>query len=251
MSEPRPDFAGTTADDEFEVNNDQTASDSTLHGEPPLADDEAPDVDRDRTGSDTALDEEPSGLDADQDTFDAVPVGSQSLADSNSAASDTEPDPATAAVAATDGGLDAEEHASGRAPLTLGKPVVPGPNAAADPSGVDDPVAAFEPDAGSNARWREIQATFVDDPRGSVERALQAVDDEVAAVIDTLRRRQEQLAPVGQANANGQTSVLQDADQPDALAASSNPGDTERLRIVLRDCRAFWTDLAELGDRLG
>jgi hypothetical protein len=230
MSETRHDFPGTTTDEPSEVDADRTASDTAPDTEPFVADAEPAGLDTDRTGSDSMTDSEPGA------------------SDSEPAASDTELDSPTAAFDAADRGLDKEEPAPGRAHLALGEPVVR-PNSAAGPGAAVEPTADGQPGAGSDARWREIQATFVDDPGGSVEQALRAVDDEVTAVIDALRRRQEELAPVGQPR--GQTSVGQAADQPDVLAAGSNPGDTERLRIALRECRAFWADLAELGDRLG
>jgi hypothetical protein len=268
MSETRSDFPGTTADDLSGVDTDRTASDTPPDTEPFLTDSDAADLDTDRTASDTApdtesesdteptasetaddaeLDSEGFPLDTDLDGSDTARVGSESPRDTESAASDTELGTATAAFDAADG-RDTEEPASGRAHLSLGKPVVTRPNLAGlSAAGV--PAGGGEPGADSNARWREIQANFVDDPRGAVERALQAVEDEVTVVIEALRQRQEALAPAGQAG--GQTNAGQAADELSLSAAGSDPGDTERLRIALRDCRAFWTDLAELGDRLG
>jgi hypothetical protein len=266
MSETRPDFPGITADEPSEVDNDRTGSDGTLHTEP-LANGEPSAVNAERTASDALPDAEPrvsevegdaeptvSGaagdaepdaerfpVDTDPRGFDAVRVGSLSMRDTEPATSDAELDTATAASGAADRELDAKGPASGRAHLALGNPVVARPDFAAGPS------APGEPGADSDARWREIQATFVDDPRGSVEQALRAVDDEVTAVLDALRRRQEALAP---SRAPGQTNGGQ-AYQLSGLAAGSNPGDTEQLRIALRDCRAFWRDLDELSDRLG
>jgi hypothetical protein len=87
---------------------------------------------------------------------------------------------------------------------------------------------ASRPDQmGTTQQWLDIQATFVDDPSGSVQLALQAVDGALTTFVDGLRQRQAALTP--------------DAD----------PGDTERLRATLRSCRAFWENLASLGDQLG
>lgn len=262
MSETRPDFSSTPGDEPSEVGNDRPGSYGTLHAEP-LANGGLSAINTERTASDTPPDTEPFVADAEPADLDMNRTGSDSAPYRDAAALDTEPtahdtEPAasdaelgtaTAASDPADRGLDTEEPASGRAHLTLGEPVVARPDFAPDPSAVGGPAANGKPGADSDARWREIQAAFVDDPHGSVEQALQAVDDEVIALIGALRRRQEALAPVGQAA--GQANVGLAADQPEVLAASPNPGDTERLRIALRDCRTFWADLAELGDRLG
>lgn len=66
-------------------------------------------------------------------------------------------------------------------------------------------------------RWDEAQGAFVDDPPGSV-RAADALASEVAdAVIAEIEARREALR-----------TALEDAD-----------GDTEALRVTLRDHRAF------------
>lgn len=70
-------------------------------------------------------------------------------------------------------------------------------------------------------RWREVQAGFVDDPRESVERADQLVDEAVAAITS---RRQ------------GLVDRWKNSDQ----------GDTENLRLALRDYRSLLEDLVGL-----
>jgi hypothetical protein len=74
--------------------------------------------------------------------------------------------------------------------------------------------------------WQNIQALFVDDPRGSVELALQAVDGALATFVDGLREQQAALTP------------------------DARLGDTERLRATLRSSRAFCENLVRLGDQL-
>ncbi len=90
-------------------------------------------------------------------------------------------------------------------------------------------------DAGASApgldeRWHDIQAMFVDDPRGSVQQAAAAADAAVSALVQTLQQRQAALVPAG--------------------SVSGDPGDTEQLREALRSYRIFCQNLAELGQQL-
>jgi hypothetical protein len=91
---------------------------------------------------------------------------------------------------------------------------------------------AVQDDEQTGPRWSDIQALFVDDPRGSVERALEATHGGLMTVISVLRL-QEGPIPA-------------DPSGPPGAA----PADTERLRVALRSCRTFWQDLAELDDLL-
>ena len=65
-------------------------------------------------------------------------------------------------------------------------------------------------------QWQAIQALFVDDPKGSVQRAAAAADEEVKAFVASLQREQEAL----------RTSWANDAS-------------TEDLRTALQQYRAF------------
>jgi hypothetical protein len=62
---------------------------------------------------------------------------------------------------------------------------------------------------------------FVDDPRGSIAKAASLVDDAIEAFIAASRERQASLA-----------SSWQTLD-----------GDTEQLRAVFREYRAFWNSV--------
>jgi hypothetical protein len=77
--------------------------------------------------------------------------------------------------------------------------------------------------ANLNARWREIQAMFVDDPRSSAEMAAGLVDDSVLALVASVREQQDSL-----------------------LAAwhGENAG-TEELRAAVQHYRAFGGRLAD------
>ncbi len=76
-------------------------------------------------------------------------------------------------------------------------------------------------------QWHDIQAMFVDDPRGSVELAAAAADSAVSALLETLHQRQSALAPAG--------------------TTSADPGGTEQLREALRSYRIFCQSLTEIG----
>lgn len=94
-----------------------------------------------------------------------------------------------------------------------------------------------EPQTGGNGQladvgqqWHDIQALFVDDPRGSVELAAAAAAATVSALVQTLQQRQAALAPSG--------------------SASTEAGDTEQLREALRSYRIFCQSLTDVGQRL-
>jgi hypothetical protein len=87
-------------------------------------------------------------------------------------------------------------------------------------------LAARREQPGTTEQWHDIQALFVDDPRGSVQLALQAVDGALTSFVDGLREQQAALTP------------------------DARLGDTERLRATLRSSRAFWENLVHLGDQL-
>lgn len=78
-------------------------------------------------------------------------------------------------------------------------------------------------------QWHDIQAMFVDDPPGSVQRAAQAADAAVAELSESLRQRQAALAPAG---------------------TSDDAHSTEQLREALREYRVFCERLAALAEEL-
>jgi hypothetical protein len=96
------------------------------------------------------------------------------------------------------------------------------PRAAAAP-----PAAAAAPGSpGSIApqRWSEILTTFVDDPRGSVKMAADAVDSAIEEIVTSVRARQQALA-----------SSWQDSG-----------ADTEQLRSALREYRRFGAQIQRM-----
>jgi hypothetical protein len=73
-------------------------------------------------------------------------------------------------------------------------------------------------------RWSEILASFVDDPRGSVKMAADAVDEAIDEFVNSLRARQRALAATWQ----------------------GAEGDTEQLRTALREYRRLGQRVQQL-----
>src|SRR5215469_9541369 len=80
-------------------------------------------------------------------------------------------------------------------------------------------------------RWSEIMVAFVDDPRGSVKMAADAVDEAIDEFVNSVRARQRDLASTWQ----------------------SAGADTEQLRIALREYRKLGQRVRQLdlGEKTG
>ena len=92
------------------------------------------------------------------------------------------------------------------------------------------PPAGARPDNGDVSReWHDIQAMFVDDPRGSVQLAAAAADAAVDALMAALHQRQAALTPAD---------------------AAHDSSETEQLREALRSYRIFCQEVADLGQHL-
>jgi hypothetical protein len=81
------------------------------------------------------------------------------------------------------------------------------------------PAAAITPQ-----RWSEIMVAFVDDPRGSVKMAVDAVDEAIDEFVNSVRARQHDLAATWQ----------------------SAGADTEQLRTALREYRKLGLRVQQL-----
>lgn len=92
--------------------------------------------------------------------------------------------------------------------------VAPGPFPGADPGELRE-------------RWRDLQASFVDDPREAVERADALLDETTASLHSALEAHIHELRE---------------------LWKSAGDGDTEQLRKALRDYRALLHRLLPLVD---
>jgi hypothetical protein len=89
------------------------------------------------------------------------------------------------------------------------------------------PVTTDNPAADLGQQWHDIQAMFVDDPRGSVEQAAAAADAAVSELTETLRRQQASL-----------------------VGADGDPAGTEELREALRGYRIFSHAVADVSRQL-
>lgn len=146
----------------------------------------------------------------------ADPAGPGSPATSSAPAALDEPglaEPATAErgmaePGLADRGMDEPGLAEPGVPATP-EPAVAGPAAAATGAGI--PAAAL-----SEQQWPAIQAMFVDDPKGSVQRAAGAADEVVKAFVASIEREQAALR-----------------------AAWENNASTEDLRTAIQRYRAF------------
>jgi hypothetical protein len=99
-----------------------------------------------------------------------------------------------------------------------------GPAVVAPRTPADDALAADIPPAIQDSRWREIQAMFVDDPRGSVEQAADLASETLRELTSLLRQREQTLR-----------SGWQDSS-----------ADTEELRTSLQGYRALIGQISEL-----
>jgi hypothetical protein len=99
---------------------------------------------------------------------------------------------------------------------------------AAGPTGLSP--AGQAAGTGLSQDWRDIQAAFVDDPRGAVRLAAEVTDAALNGLIASLRSRQEALS-----GASGDTAEHRD---------------TEQLRGELREYRVLCQSLAEIEQRL-
>ena len=141
----------------------------------------------------------------------ADPAGPGSPGTSSAPAALDEPglaEPGLAEPGIAEGGPDEPGVDEPGVPATS-EPAAAGPAAAATGAGI--PAAAL-----SEQQWPAIQAMFVDDPKGSVQRAAGAADEVAKAFVATIEREQAALR-----------------------AAWENDASTEDLRTALQRYRAF------------
>jgi len=107
-----------------------------------------------------------------------------------------------------DGGTGvSDETAPSSMPAQTSPPTTAAPTAQAEavPAEAVQAEAVRPSDQRMSQQWHDIQAGFVDDPRGAVRLAAQAADDALAALVTALRERQSAL---GSADATVDTEVL-------------------------------------------
>jgi hypothetical protein len=227
----RSDQVADRPDDAADRDEDQP--DASEHDEPIAArlgddddDDESDDTDEVRVVTAEVTGYQPAATAAEDDGA----AGDGNAAEDNLAAEDDDGAAAaySAQPAATDSGSDPdtswpESRAAAAAVTGADAPVAGG--VATDPAAGGSPATSPATGVDASADWHDIQALFVDDPRGSVQQAAAAAEAAVTALATTLHERQAALAP----------------------GASQ---DTEQLREALRGYRVFCQDLASLGQQL-
>jgi hypothetical protein len=129
---------------------------------------------------------------------------------------------------------DAPEHpAAADADIPTAEPGVVDASDNGSPSAVSAPDAELGPTRAApvagdgtspNARWHEILAMFVDDPRSSIELAASLVDDSAEALMTSVKERQYALLSAWQGDDAG----------------------TEEMRIALQQYRTFWNRIEDL-----
>jgi hypothetical protein len=195
---------------------DVAADDVTPAGDPVTSDEPASD---ELVGRPAAPETASTGLDQDPPPL-VVPAG-PAPADAPAApgwasasgaqAATTEPEaPVTPGHAAADASL-ADASTMDASTADAGIPATPASEPAGGPNGGGIPAAAL-----AGQQWPAIQAMFVDDPKGSVERAAAATDEVVKAFVASLQREQAGLR-----------------------AAWEKDTTTEDLRTALQQYRAF------------
>ena len=144
--------------------------------------------------------------------------------------------PEPAATGAQDTAAGAQDPVAGAREPVAGEPVMAeakelagagaqGPTAAEAQEPAVTAARADAHDPGISAqRWREILVAFVDDPRGSVNMAADAVDEAIDEFVNSIRDRQRALS-----------SSWQD---PQA--------GTEQFRTAVRDYRTLWHQVRQL-----
>lgn len=157
--------------------------------------------------------EAPTGTDAPAPVLDEdVVVLDSEAAVKDPAMTETARDPAETAG----------EPAVTQAPPTT--TAAPSPAGARSSAAAASPGSADSPSSISPQRWSEILVTFVDNPRGSVKMAADAVDSAIEEIMASVRARQQTLASSWQ----------------------SSETDTEQLRIALREYREFGAQVRQM-----
>lgn len=169
-----------------------------------------------RTAGDHQMDPETDQTVLIPDELASGPTGAMAAGDTPSADPTAPEYPDTAGL----GSAAAKPGGTGRADPVTG-PAVSAPGADSGPPR-PSPAAAGSTSAG--ARWHEIQAMFVDDPRSSAELAAGLAGDSADAVVASVRERQRALLSAWQGDDAG----------------------TEELRIAIQQYRAFWNRLEDL-----
>lgn len=101
-------------------------------------------------------------------------------------------------------------------------------------AGLDEPLLSDA--AGLRARWQQVQAGFVDDPRESVGNAADLIEQTAQALVGALRQRQRQLRVMWEGGPAGDSA-------PADGESATRGADTEHLRQMMRQYRALFNQL--------
>jgi len=169
-------------------------------------------------GAADAADHQPVVTDTDPETPDAADAADHQPVvtdtDSETPAAADPADDMLGATPAIDDVPAASEFDDGTGPPDL------------SPAGGDTTPAGPLASADLDQEWRDIQAAFVDDPRGAVRMAADATGTALSALIESLRERQ--------------SAVM-------SSEGSAGMQDTEHLRAALRQYRTFCQKIGEMG----
>ena len=225
---------GQLANDHDQVNLDNNLIERDVDLAEPEADPMAADADLAEPDADTiAPDADPIAPDADPIALDANlaepdgehigledptshPAGVSALADEESATSIASGYPGF-----TSDGPDGAEK-PGTADSSPSSPSLVSVDFTVSESITESHTAGNAPGAGGP--WSEIQAMFVDDPRASVERAADLVNDQVEELVQSVREWHRSMQAGWQAEYAG----------------------TEELRLALQRYRTFWNSIVDV-----
>ena len=186
-----------------------------------------PEQDSAETASEPAAETIPDPVTEDTPETIAGTAADPLLEDTSGTIAETTPDPLVGDTSGTIAETTPDPvfgDTSGTAAETVPDPVAEDiPATAARPGAL----AADPPPAIQDSRWREIQAMFVDDPRGSVERAADLASETLRELSSQLEQREQTLR-----------SGWQD-----------NSADTEGLRTSLQGYRALIGQISELAQQ--
>ena len=134
-------------------------------------------------------------------------------------------EPAMAEAQELGGAEPQEPGANGTEQPTAAGAEQPAVTSAAPPAVKPHGAAAPASSGGISAqRWSEIMVAFVDDPRGSVKMAADAVDEAIDEFVNSVRARQRDLTSAWHGDESG----------------------TEELRTALREYRKLWHQVQQL-----
>jgi hypothetical protein len=179
-------------------------------------------------------------------------VPAPALAPDDAVPDDTVPDSARPDITMEDDAVEdaavAQDNASEDYPATANgayraAPDVAGPQPppVSGTTSLDRPLLSDV--AGLRARWQQVQAGFVDDPREAVVDAADLIEQTTQALVGALRQRQRQLRVQWErGSANGTAPQDTESAEPGAAVTGGDP-DTEQLRLLMQSYRSLFNQL--------